>query len=105
MALPPGVAQRDFSRALHEFPNALGREWVFTSDEDLKLYRDAYSPFYGEADDRVASAAVAPNSTEQVQAIVRIANKYKLPLWTVSTGRQFGDGCSSPACSRAAVVG
>ena len=44
MALPPGVAQRDFSRALDELANALGREWVFTSDDDLKLYRDAYSP-------------------------------------------------------------
>jgi len=104
MALPPGVAQRDFSRAIEELANALGREWVFTSEEDLKLYRDAYSPFYGEAEDRVASAAVAPDSTEQVQAIVRIANKYKLPLWTISTGRNLGYGGSSPAYSGSVVV-
>src|SRR6185503_19622145 len=104
MALPPGVAQRDFSRALDELANALGREWVFTSDEDLKLYRDAYSPFYGETEDRVASAAVAPSSTEQVQAVVRIANAHRIPLWAISTGRNLGYGGSAPAYSGSVVV-
>jgi hypothetical protein len=37
MASAPSIAQRDFSCALDEFANALGRECVFTSDEDLKL--------------------------------------------------------------------
>ena len=41
----------------------------------------------GEAEDRVPSAAVAPDSVEQVQAVVRIANRYRIPLWTISTGR------------------
>ena len=58
MAVPPGVSERDFARALEQFRSAIGREWVFTSDEDLNLYRDAYSPFKGEAEDRVPSAAV-----------------------------------------------
>ena len=90
MAAPPGVTERDFSRALEELANAIGGEWVFTSEEDLNLYRDAYSPFKGEAEDRVPSAAVAPDTVEQVQAIVRIANRYRLPLWTIATGRNLG---------------
>ena len=77
MALPPGVNQRDFDRALRAFEAAVGEEWVFTSAEDVALYRDAYSPFFGEEDERVASAAVAPESAEQVQAIVRIANELR----------------------------
>jgi (+)-pinoresinol hydroxylase len=104
MAAPPGVGERDFSQAVQELANALGRDWVFTAEEDLKLYRDAYSPFWGEAEDRVASAAVAPSSTEQVQAVVRIANKYKIPLWTISTGRNLGYGGSSPAYSGSVIV-
>jgi FAD/FMN-containing dehydrogenase len=104
VAAPPGVSERDFSRALEEFANAVGRDWVLTSDEDLRLYRDAYSPFWGELEDRVASAAVAPDKVEQVQAIVRIANKYKIPLWTISTGRNLGYGGSSPAYSGSVVV-
>ncbi len=104
MAAPPNVSDRDFVRALDELAAAVGREWVFTSDEDVNLYRDAYSPFKGEEEDRVPSAAVAPDSVEQVQAIVRIANRYKLPLWTISTGRNLGYGGSAPAYSGSVVV-
>ena len=104
MATPPGVTERDFSRALEELANAIGSEWVFTSDEDVNLYRDAYSPFKGEPEDRVPSAAVAPDSVEQVQAIVRIANRYRLPLWTISTGRNLGYGGSAPVYSGSVVV-
>ena len=104
MAVPPGISERDFSTALQEFANAIGADWVFKSDEDLKLYRDAYSPFWGEPDERLASAAVAPASVEQVQAIVRIANKHKIPLWTISTGRNLGYGASSPAYSGSVIV-
>ena len=104
MAAPPGISERDFSTALQEFANAIGGDWVFKSDEDLKLYRDAYSPFWGEPEERLASAAVAPASVEQVQAIVRTANKYKIPLWTISTGRNLGYGASSPAYSGSVII-
>ena len=104
MALPPGVSERDFSRALGQFAQTVGNEWVFSSDEDMNLYRDAYSPFWSEAEDRVPSAAVAPESVEQVQAIVRIANAYEIPLWTISTGRNLGYGGSSPVLSGSVVV-
>ena len=77
MALPPGVNDRDFSNALREFEKAVGTEWVFTSDADVALYRDAYSPFKGEEEERVASAAVAPHTVEEVQAVVRAANTYR----------------------------
>jgi 4-cresol dehydrogenase (hydroxylating) len=104
MAVPPGVSERDFARALDELANAIGREWVFTSDEDVNLYRDAYSPFWNEPEDRVPSAAVAPASTEQVQAVVRIANTYKIPLWAIATGKNLGYGGSAPAYSGSVVV-
>ena len=80
MALPPGLTDRQFARALDAFAAAVGSEWVFSADEDMALYRDAYSPFWGEDEERMASAAVAPDSVEQVQQIVRIANEYTIPL-------------------------
>ena len=80
MRIPPGVSSNDFSTALKEFAEAVGEEWVFTSDEDLDLYRDSYSPVWDEPEEPIPSAAVAPDGVEQVQAIVRIANKYKIPL-------------------------
>jgi 4-cresol dehydrogenase (hydroxylating) len=68
------------------------------------LYRDAYSPLWGEPDERLASAAVAPDTVEQVQQIVRIANQYKIPLYPVSTGKNLGYGGSAPNLSGSVVV-
>ena len=43
MVLPPNVSQADFNAALGEFRSAVGAGWVFSSDEDVALYRDSYS--------------------------------------------------------------
>ncbi|HTR47241.1 MAG TPA: FAD-binding oxidoreductase [Verrucomicrobiae bacterium] len=104
MRTPPGVSQSDFAEALRQFEAVVGKEWVFTSDEDVALYRDAYSPFWGEADELVASAAVAPDGVEQVQAVVRIANQYRIPIYAVSTGKNLGYGGSAPVYSGSVVL-
>src|ERR1700734_3822718 len=96
MRLPPGVSSADFSEAIKQFQDAVGPEWVFTSDEDVDLYRDSYSPFWHEQEEPIPSAAVAPDGVEQVQAVVKIANRYKIPLWTISTGKNLGYGGSAP---------
>jgi hypothetical protein len=102
--LPRGVSQSDFAAALRQFEAAIGKEWTFTSDEDVDLYRDAYSPFWGEEEERKASAAVAPASVEQVQAVMRIANQYKVPVYPISTGRNLGYGGSAPNYSGSVVL-
>jgi 4-cresol dehydrogenase (hydroxylating) len=104
MKVPPGVSAKDFSEAIRQFEEAVGKEWVFTSDEDVVLYRDAYSPFWGEPDELVASAAVAPDNVEQVQKVVRIANTYKIPIYPVSTGKNLGYGGSAPVYSGSVVL-
>lgn len=104
MILPPGVGQREFSDALRQFQDALGKEWVFTSDEDVALYRDAYSPFWGEEQERTASAAVAPDTVDQVQKVVRIANRYRIPLYTISTGKNLAYGGSAPVLPGSVVL-
>src|SRR5580700_7780911 len=43
MRVPPGVSVADFREAIQQFEAAVGKDWVFTSDEDVDLYRDAYS--------------------------------------------------------------
>jgi hypothetical protein len=93
---PVGVSEADFAEALRQFEAAIGKQWVFTSEEDVGLYKDAYSPFWGEDEERVPSAALAPDSVEQVQAIARIANQLKIPLYPISTGRNLGYGGSAP---------
>lgn len=105
MILPPDVSEMSFRQALQEFARVVGDRWVLHRDEDVATYRDAYSPFAMEPDKQLeASAAVVPTSTEQVQQIVRIANKYRIPLYTVSTGRNLGYGGSAPNLSGSVIV-
>ena len=104
MRVPPGVTPKDFSDAIKQWQEALGPQWVFTSDEDVDLYRDSYSPFWHEDLEPIPSAAIAPDRVEQVQAAVKIANTYKIPLWTISTGKNLGYGGSAPLLSGSVVL-
>ena len=92
MANPPGVSAADWTNVLKQFTDAIGSQWVFTSDEDVALYRDAYSPFWGEPEERLVSAAVAPDTVEQVSQIVKIASRYRVPLFAISTGEHLRSG-------------
>ena len=102
--IPPGVSQADFAAAIAGFEAAVGKQWVFTSKEDTDLYRDAYSPFWGEPEEKLVSAAVAPDSAEQVQAVMRIANQYRIPIYPISTGKNLGYGGSAPVLSGSVVL-
>lgn len=102
--LPTGISATEFATALRKFRDAVGRDWVFDADADVALYRDAYSPLWGQSNELVASAAVAPDTVEQVQAIVRIANEHKIPLYPIATGKNLGYGGSSPNLSGSVIV-
>jgi len=104
MRTPPGLSPTVFATALREFESVVGVQWVFTKDEDTILYRDAYSPYLGEPEERWASAAVAPASTEEVQQIVRVANRHGVPLYPISNGRNLGYGGSAPTYSGCVVL-
>jgi FAD/FMN-containing dehydrogenase len=104
MPLPLNVSQSTFDQAIGRFEAALGEQWVFKSEEDVALYRDAYSPFRDEPEERLASAAVAPSTVEEVQAVVRIANELRIPIYPISTGRNLGYGGAAPALSGSVVL-
>ncbi len=104
MKVPPGLSAKDFSDVVKQWTEIVGKEWIFTSDEDVEMYRDYYSPLWHEDNDPVPSAAVAPDGVEQIQAVLKVANEYKVPLWTISTGKNLGYGGSAPLLSGSAVL-
>ena len=104
MRSPPGVSAADFADALAGFKSVVGEDWVFTSDEDLEPYRDAYSIFWNEPEERIASAAVAPFTAEEVQAVMRIANEKRIPIYPISTGKNLGYGGAAPVLSGSVVL-
>jgi FAD/FMN-containing dehydrogenase len=103
MKLPPDVSKADFTSALEAFARVVGKQWVFTTDEDLELYRDSYSILWDEADERTASAAVAPNTADQVIELVKIANHHRIPIYPISTGKNLGYGGAAPALAGSVV--
>ena len=97
--LPPNVTEAEFDKALEEFRKVVGRIHVEIVDMNTLMDGDymhqpkTHDGFYVlDQKDLVASAVVRPGNTEDVQALVRIANKYKIPLWVTSIGRNLGYG-------------
>ena len=94
LTLPPRISPAQYDAALSAYAKVVGKDWVMASDQDRDAYSDIYAP--GSEEEWPASAAVAPASAEEVQAIVRLANEHKTPLWPVSRGKNLGYGASAP---------
>jgi len=94
LILPPGLSERALNRALDAFASVTGREWALRSDEDRDTYLDVYAP--GNEASHAPAAAVAPASTEEVQAILRLTNEHRIPLWPISRGKNYGYGGAAP---------
>jgi 4-cresol dehydrogenase (hydroxylating) flavoprotein subunit len=90
----PRVDEAAASAAIEALVHALGAGNVLRSPEELREYRDPYD--YRGSDDYTGSAVVTPRSVEDVQAIVRIANERRVPLWTFSQGRNYTYGGPAP---------
>lgn len=102
--LPPGLSASAFDRAIADFRVAVGQEWTRVGDDDLERYRDPYSFRWNSADEYLASAAVLPETVEQVQAVVRIANKHRVPLYPISKGMNLTYGGAAPTFSGSVIV-
>jgi 4-cresol dehydrogenase (hydroxylating) len=102
--LPAGVSGARFEAAIQAFRAAVGAANVLTGDAALQGYRDPHSLNWNEAAEYLASAAVLPASVEEVQAVVRIAIRYGLPLYPISTGRNLALGGAAPGYRGSVVV-
>jgi 4-cresol dehydrogenase (hydroxylating) len=89
-------------RALREFGRIVGQDWLLASDDDRDGYMDAYA--LGDGREHRPAAAVAPQSLEELQAIVRVANEFKTPLWPVARGKNLGYGGAAPLLAGSVVV-
>lgn len=100
--LPPGVSEADFAHALDGFTAAVGSGRVLTSEQELAEFRDPFA--FPTWDDYTASAVVMPETVEEIQAIVRVANELKIPLWTHSAGMNNGYGGPAPRVNGSVIV-
>ena len=91
----------DVARALKAFAGVVGADHVFATAEDREAYSDHFAP---DQTRHEPAGAVAPETAEQVRAIVRLANQYRVPLWPISRGKNFGYGGSAPVLKGSIVL-
>ncbi|MFA7541671.1 MAG: FAD-dependent oxidoreductase, partial [Lysobacterales bacterium] len=92
--LPRGVSQEQFGQAIGKFRALLGADNVLVEDQQLVPYGKVMMSVAN--DEHAPSAALIATTVEQVQGIVRICNEHRIPIWTISTGRNFGYGSAAP---------
>ena len=100
-SIPPGFTAARLSEALRALESALGADKVFVEQVDRTGYRDKFA-----IDDKrhLPAGAIAPTSVEEVQAALRIANQYRLPVWPISRGKNLGYGGTAPVLSGSVVM-
>lgn len=111
LRLPPDVSLEVFRDAVRDLRARIGDENVVVHDADELQdgwyieHPNTHDAFHViDHDELVASALVYPGSTADVQAVVRWANKYLLPIYPISLGRNLGYGGAAPRVPGGVVV-
>jgi 4-cresol dehydrogenase (hydroxylating) flavoprotein subunit len=91
--------KENFSNALSEWKKILGSERVVSDSSSLRKYatNELVSP-------RRIHLALRPITTEEVSSIVRIAAKYRIRLYPISTGNNWGYGASTPVENDCVII-
>lgn len=111
LRLPPETSLEVFNDAIQDLRKQIGEDNVTVNDaESLQDGWYIESPNTHDAfhiiehDELVASALVYPGSTSEVQAVVRWANKYAIPIYPISLGRNLGYGGAAPRVPGGVVI-
>ncbi len=85
--------------ALEAWTGSLGQQRVLVQPHAIEPYRQNTS---GVA--RRITAVLQVRDARQVQDVVRIARRFRIPLYPVSTGRNWGYGTANPCLDGCAVL-
>ena len=88
-----------FDQAVVEMRDTVGPDHVLLGSEALARHSRDTIPWR-----RICSAVVYPASRDEVCAVVKIANRHGLPVWTFSKGKNWGYGASMAAGDGAIIV-
>ncbi|KAL2205685.1 FAD-linked oxidase-like protein [Sarocladium strictum] len=108
--LPPGIGALEHDQFFDELARIVGEGNIsrdattgaLTGPHQQNTYGDPYATV--NQDQRLPSGAVRPASVDEVQQVLRVANQFGIPLWTISRGRNLGYGGSSPAVAGSVVL-
>src|SRR5688572_22459179 len=95
VALPKGVSEASFTSAIADFRRVVGEDSVLVTAAQLAPYIKTMMPV--DDTEHTPSAALLATTVEQIQKILVICNRFKVPIWTISTGKNLGYGSAAPA--------
>ena len=81
-----GINAENVENILAELQDALGEDWATSDDAVLTCYGRDFTQAVGKKPNIVA----LPGSTEEVQLVMKLANKYGMPVVPFSTGFNHG---------------
>lgn len=93
------ITTSEFKLAVEEWRQALGAQHVLVSPEAIDSYGANTNALT-----RKIIGVIRPSNTPEVQTLVRIANKYRIPLYPISGGRNWGYGSRLPVRNGAVIV-
>ncbi|KIL87796.1 hypothetical protein FAVG1_08675 [Fusarium avenaceum] len=108
--LPPGIGASEHRQFFDELAKVVGDENISRDALTGALVgphkQQSYGDPYKLANDAQhnPSGAVRPASVEELQQVLRLANQFSIPLWTISRGRNLGYGGSAPAVAGSVVL-
>ena len=104
LSLPPGTSASKFHEYAVRVADIVGQENITIVSDPSELSRYEYlkpskasDMFYLMDNDYfVCSAVVAPRDVPEVQALMKMANEFEIPVWPFSVGRNLGYGGAAP---------
>lgn len=93
------TTEADWKAALNEWAASLGPEYVITDRSSLRAAETTTFSI-----DRVIPAILRPASRQQVQECLRIANRFRVAVYPVSSGKNWGYGSGVPTRSWTAIL-
>ena len=90
---------KDLSIVLSAFSSIIGENHLITDNEELERYGTATFKT-----NKNILAVLRPGCREEVQACVKIANTYHIPLYPISTGLNIGYGSRVPTADNCIIL-
>lgn len=102
LSLPPKVTEEAMDKAVAEFTKIVGKQNMYITEEEMAPYCKVMMAT--KIEEVMPSIAIAPKTVEEIQAILKVCNEYKVPVWAFSTGKNLGYGTTSPARKGTALL-
>lgn len=104
LVLPPDTNEEKFNDYCSRAAAIVGNDNVTVVSDRSELTKYDYlnpskcADMYWILDNDyfVCSAVVAPSSVPEVQALMKLANEFEIPVWPFSIGRNLGYGGAAP---------